>query len=290
MNRPRFGLSTHLYHDVRLDREHLVEIAAHGFDCVEVFATRTHFDYHDPSAVGALAEWLDDTRLTLYSLHAPITASYVDGAWGEVFSNATPDEQRRRRTLSEADAALAVAQSIPYRVLVVHLGVPDTVPGAAGDNSREAARRSVEELHARAERAGVRLALEVIPNALSRPEALVALIEEDLEGLDLGICLDVGHAHLMGDLSDAIEICSGHILSTHLHDNGGRSDDHLVAGEGTIDWAATLMGLQKVGYDGPWMFEIANTSTARAVLEKAERARRRFEALLDLSFEAPEAL
>ena len=64
VSNPRFGVSTHLYHDQRLDREHLVEIAAHGFECVEVFATRTHFDYHDSVAVRTLAEWLEDTRLT----------------------------------------------------------------------------------------------------------------------------------------------------------------------------------------------------------------------------------
>ena len=39
----QFGVSTHLYHDARLDRDHLVEIAAHGFNAVEIFATRTHW-------------------------------------------------------------------------------------------------------------------------------------------------------------------------------------------------------------------------------------------------------
>ena len=36
-----FGISTHLYLGDRLDRDHLVEIAAHGFDAVEVFAVAT---------------------------------------------------------------------------------------------------------------------------------------------------------------------------------------------------------------------------------------------------------
>ena len=58
-------------------------------------------------------------------------------------------------------------------------------------------------------------------------------------------------------------------------------------GEGLIDWPAALMSLQKIGYDGTWMFEVANTSTPKAVLQKTEAARRRFERLLHISFENP---
>jgi sugar phosphate isomerase/epimerase len=284
---PRFGVSTHLFHDQRLDRDHLVEVAAHGFELIEVFATRTHFDYHDGAAVRALAEWLEDTRLTLNSLHAPVTTSFKNDQWGEAFSNAATDDERRHKAMAEAEAALAVAQTIPFRHLIVHLGIPDAAKPASGDNVRDAARRSVEALHDMTERAGVRLALEVIPNALSTPEALVSLIENDLEGLSVGICMDVGHAHIMGDLNDAIECCSGHIVTTHLHDNRRKTDDHLAPGEGSIDWAATLMELQKVGYDGAWIFEVANTSNVKAVLQKAQQARRRFEELLNISFEHP---
>jgi sugar phosphate isomerase/epimerase len=286
----RFGVSTHLYHDRRLDREHLVEIAAHGFECVEIFATRSHFDYRDGAAVRALAEWLDDTRLTLHSVHAPVTASFVNGQWGEAFSTAVENADQRRKTLAEAEAALAVAQTIPFRCLVAHLGVPDVMKPGVGDNNRESARRSIDALYEMTERAGVVLALEVIPNQLSTPEALVALLENDLDGMKVGVCMDVGHAHIMDDVGDAIECCSGHIVTTHLHDNRKKSDDHLVPGEGNIDWPATLMSLQKVGYDGVWVFEVANTSSPQAVLEKAEKARRKFESLLDFSFDNPPAL
>jgi sugar phosphate isomerase/epimerase len=276
---PRFGVSTHLFHDLRLDREHLVEIAAHGFECVEVFATRTHFDYHDSVAVRSLAEWLEDTRLVLNSMHAPITTSLTGGAWGEVFSNARLDDGERQRAVTEAAAALAVAQTIPYRYLVVHLGVPDSSQ-TAGDNSRDAARRSVTAIHEMAQKVGVRIALEVIPNRLSNAEALVSFIENDLEGADVGICMDVGHAFIMGDLADAIETCAEHLMTTHLHDNKRKTDDHLTPGEGSIDWPAALMSLQKIGYEGAWMFEVANTSTTAAVLARTEAARRRFDGLL----------
>ena len=76
MRKARFGVSTHLYHGQRLSREHLLEIGAHGFDAVELFATRTHFDYHNPAAVADLQQWLAEAGLELHGVHAPVAESY----------------------------------------------------------------------------------------------------------------------------------------------------------------------------------------------------------------------
>ena len=71
----QFGISTHLYHGHRLSRDHLLEIAAHGFEAVEVFATRTHFDYHNVAAIADLQQWLAEAGLALHGVHAPIGES-----------------------------------------------------------------------------------------------------------------------------------------------------------------------------------------------------------------------
>jgi sugar phosphate isomerase/epimerase len=279
-----FGVSTHLYVGDRLDRDHLVEIAAHGFDAVEVFALRSHFDYRDRRAAIALAEWLDDTRLRMHSMHAPIAGKYVNGKWENGFSLASADEAKRRAAVEEAMATLDVAAAIPYNVLVQHCGVP--VPYAqAGDNSRGALVRSLEELSPVAQRYGVRLAIEVIPNELSTASALVELIESEIDAAALGICMDVGHARMMGDVVEAIETCSGHLITTHLHDNRGRTDDHLVPGKGVIDWEGAMLAFQKVGYDGAWIFELAVATERKAILEQAAKARERFESLLHIGDE-----
>src|SRR5512132_2726592 len=109
----RYGISTHLYHDQRLDREHLVQIASYGFEAIELFATRTHFDYHDTAAIDALGRWLSETGLRLNSIHAPITASMTNGQWGERYSNASSDGARRQTAVREAEAALQIAKRIP---------------------------------------------------------------------------------------------------------------------------------------------------------------------------------
>ena len=274
----RFGISTHLFHSERLTRDHLAMIAGHGFEAVEVFATRAHFDYHDAVAIADLSAWLTETGLALHGIHAPITDRITPpDAWGDVISNAVTDSAKRQAAVKEADAALNIARQIPANVFVVHMGTPVT---KGGENNRTAAFRSVEDICRLAEPIGIRVAVEVIPNPLSDPASLVALLERDLDAPRTGICLDIGHAFLMGDVVDAIETVSEHLITTHVHDNKGKGDDHLVPFDGRINWDAALMTLQKVGYDGTYLMELGNTSTPADVLKKALTARQRFEKLL----------
>jgi sugar phosphate isomerase/epimerase len=276
----RFGISTHLFHDQKLEREHLAQIAAYGFESVELFATRSHFDYHDESAIGRLADWLGETGLTLNSVHAPIMAAFGKGdRWGDSYSNALSDPAKRQAAVKESEAALRIARRIPFPLLVVHLGTPDG-RSTPGDNSRGAAVRSAEEICSLAEPLGVRVALEVIPNSLSTPSSLVTLLERDLETPHAGICMDFGHAFLGGDVADAIETAAEHLIATHVHDNHGRSDDHLVPYQGALNWDAALVTMQKIGYEGTYLLELANTGSPAAVLEEARRARQRFERVL----------
>ena len=278
-----FGISTHLYVADRLDRDHLVEIAAHKFDGIEVFALPSHFDYHDRRAALALAEWLEDTRLQFHSMHAPIARTYANGSWQEPLSLAAADEARRQAAVDETIATLEVASVVPYSILVVHGGVPAPV-AKPGDNHLASLVRSLEALAPVARRLEVQLAIELIPNALSTATALVDLAESDIDA-ELGICMDAGHARLMGDVVDQIETCSGHLIATHLHDNRGRTDDHLVPGKGSIDWDGALLAFQKVGYEGTWLFELAPSPQRRQMLEAAVKARERFEALLHIGDE-----
>lgn len=276
----RFGISTHLYHDRRLERDHLAQIAGYGFETVELFATRSHFDYHAPEAVDRLVRWLEETGLTLESVHAPITDQFGQGdRWAATYSNAVQDNAARQAAVREAEAALQIARRIPYKTLVVHLGTPAS-KNNPGDNSRAAALRSAEEICRLAEPLAVRVALEVIPNSLSTPAALVTMLERDLEAPHAGICMDFGHAFLGGDVPDAVEMAAEHLIATHVHDNHGRADDHLVPYQGSIDWDAALVTMQKIGYEGTYLMELANTGSPAAVLEEARRARERFERAL----------
>jgi sugar phosphate isomerase/epimerase len=280
-----FAVSTFLFHRSRLDREHLVDIAAHGFAGVELFALRSHFDYADPNAVTALAEWLDDTRLQLTAVHAPTAERVQDGVWTGNLSVASIDPAIRARAVAEVQLTVDLAQVLPFRTLVLHVGMPAHI-AADDDNDAGAARRSLDVIVPYAAQRGVQVALEVQTNALSTPDALVAIIDDAADWPPTGICLDVGHARLLGDPVDAIETASGLIVASHVHDTRGSRDDHLVPYDGSIEWARALLAFQKVGYSGPWTFELAPTaSPAVATLARAAQARQRFEQCLGINDE-----
>jgi len=275
-----FGVSTHLYQSQRLTRDHLAEVKAAGFDTTELFATRRHLDYHNPAVVADLQQWLAEAGVELRSVHAPVAEGVSGGRLDGPLNLASADVSARAQALAEAERALQIARRIPYGVFVVHLGVPRTLTSGPVDSTRDAARRSVEALQQAAEPLGVRVAIEVIPNEMSKPGSIVHFIENVVDAAAVGICLDVGHVHLDGDVVDAIETVSEHLMAVHLHDNHGRSDEHLVPFDGSIDWAASLTALQKVGYDGTMMLEIGPRGSTRETLTAASKARQRMERYL----------
>ena len=260
MARP-FAVSTYLYRQRRLVRDHLLEIAAFGFTAAEL--------YHHQVAVADLQQWLAEARLELTSVHAPATET----------SLASADAKEREAALAETERALHIARRIPFGVLVVHLGRPRT-DNVRGGTNRDAARRSIDALAQAAAPLGVRIAVEVIPNDLSRASSLAELLDEDIEHANAGICLDIGHARLEGDVADAIETVSGHLMAIDIHDNRGRADEHLVPFDGAIDWPSALTTVQKVGYDGPITFELSARGSTKDTLARARQARLKFQGLM----------
>lgn len=265
----KFAVSTYLYRDRRLIRDHLLEIAAHGFRAVELFASRLHVDYHNSAVVADVQQWLTGAGLELSSVHAPA----MD------MSLASADAAERDAAVAETERALFIARRMPFSAFVVHLGRPRTDRVQGGTN-RDAARRSVEALAKSAEPLGVRIAVEVLPNDLSRATSLAHLVDDGIDASNVGICLDTGHARLEGDVADAVEVASGHLAAIDVHDNRGRVDEHLVPFEGSIDWPSALTTFQKVGYDGPLTFELSTRGATKDTLARARQAQRRMNDLM----------
>lgn len=83
---------------------------------------------------------------------------------------------------------------------------------------------------------------------------LCALLEQDHP--NIGICWDFGHANIQGyDQVQALHMIGSRLIATHVADNFGLADDHLLPYMGNIRWLPILQTLKEINYQGAFAFE-----------------------------------
>jgi len=248
------AMSTYVYVKERLHPGLLDRVVGGGAEAIEIFAARQHIDYANRKQhVREIAEWFRTSGIPLNSVHSPLFADYEWGRSGAPPINVTsPDRAARIEAMDEIKRALEIAEQIPFRFLVQHLGVGNE---SFSDHKFEAAMTSIEHLRAFAKPLGVRILLENIPNELSTPDRLIDFIQKTHFD-DVGVCFDVGHAHLMSSVPEAFETLKSHIRSTHVHDNHRDKDSHLWPGKGNIDWSNTVELLRSAPQVPPLLLEV----------------------------------
>ncbi len=246
-------LSTHVFLNHRLHPGLLEEAGRAGAQAIELFAARQHFDYTSREHVAELAEWFRSAQLEPFSMHAPLYPDREMGRAGAPANNVLhPEKSRRIDAMDEIKRALESAERIPFKHLVVHLGERDD---SWSPRSIEYAQIALEHLGAFARPLGVRLLVENLMSEVTTPEHLKLILE--LGHLDsVGVCLDLGHAHVTVGVAEAIATLRSKIVSVHAHDNHGEKDEHLWPGDGTIDWPATAGALKDLATPPATVLEI----------------------------------
>ncbi len=270
-------ISTHVFLRSRLHPGLLDTLARTGAEGIEIFAARQHFDYTERAAVREIAEWFRSGAAPLFSMHAPLYSDYNSGRGGEPCVNVVhSDKSRRIQAMDEMKRALEVAEHIPFEHLVLHLG--DRGDGW-DPRTIENALTALEHLQTYARPLGVRLLVENIQNEVTTPAHLLEILRVGHFD-DIGVCLDLGHAHLGEGVPAALEALSERLRTSHIHDNHGDKDAHLWPGEGTIDFAAALAGLRQAPQKPAGVLEIHYSygSDAAQVVEKAKTAFGQFDA------------
>lgn len=247
-------LSTHIFLHQRL-HPGLLELAGRsGAEAVEIFAARQHFDYTSREHVRELAGWFRSNPLQAFSLHAPLWPDREMGRAGAPAVNVIhPDKSRRIDAMDEIKRALETAEHVPFRHMVVHLGERYD---SWSQRTMEYAEAALEHLGAFARPLGVRVLIENLLSEPTTPEHLVTIL--DLGHLDsIGVCLDLGHAHITVGILGAVSVLGERIVSLHVHDNHGQKDEHLWPGDGTVEWPLVREALQKLKTPPAAVLEIA---------------------------------
>jgi sugar phosphate isomerase/epimerase len=267
-------LSTYRYVHQPLGPALLSEIVHAGIHEIEVFCAPSHFSYHEPQAVREYASALNEHGIRVHAFHSPTERDLAPGRESGVpISICDPERIRRLDAVDEVKRALEVAERIPFRYLVQHMGHGRQL---ADQRNLDAAFSSLECLVVFAKQLGVTIALENTPGELGAPASLQHFIAET-HLHDLRLCFDIGHAHIDAGVAASFEAMRDRIVTTHIHDNHGDKDEHLLPYEGTIDWDAALAGLASAPEPLPFVLELKEQSPGvpsfdqvRGVFDKLE--------------------
>ncbi len=269
------GLSTRLFANQRLNSHILDQVYAAGFRSLEIFAARQHLDYHDANHVRDVAQWFEDHEVSLHSVHAPLFSDFDWGrSGGFPISLAYTEKRRRVDSMDEVKRTIEIAERLPFRFLVAHLGLAED----PYDPSKfDAAFTSLEHLRIFAKERGTMILLENMPGELRAPERLAEFLQ--MTRLGLQVCFDTGHAYLTGGVAPAFERLEPLIAAVHLHDNRGDLDDHLLPFQGSIDWPAAMKSLQTLDGTVAGLVEPHHRDYDAAAMARVREAIQKIEAL-----------
>lgn len=270
-------LSSHLFVNHRLTTVWLERVRDAGFNHIEIFCARQHLDYTNRGQIKELSHWFNASDLKVWSLHAPM---YNDEVWGRsgpqsIINIAETSKVKRIAMVDEIKRALEVADLIPFRHLIQHIGVRDE---EFDEQKLDAAFTSLEELKVFAARRNVEILIENTPNHFSSAARLNYFL--GITHLQLNYCFDVGHAHMGAGISDEFEAMKDRIRSTHIHDNDGSDDSHLFPLEqkGTIEWMPVMKLLGSRRDQFPLVLELREQTRlehpvrrAKEILDDLER-------------------
>lgn len=260
--------------------------AADGAECLSLTPPELERLAAEPLRIRLLQTESARTGIRFLNAHAP---------YGEAWDLNCPDSVRRPELLAGQKRFFEICASLGVETVTLHIGTNDS--GRPADELRNRARESLAELLPAAEARGLVLAIENTLFPTDTPDELLGFLAA-CRSPSLGICFDAGHANLMdgtpgkhsdrmvewirrrwrGNVrfeTDTLASLLPHIVTCHLHDNHGFDDEHLLAGDGTIDWPALFGRLA----GAPRLRSLQNEANMAACRIAPRRAVERFRAL-----------
>ena len=208
-----------------------------------------------PLIAPRLAMMMENYDMT-FSLHAPFCDINI----------ASLNERIRESSVMEIINMVEYAANMNMRTVTFHPGLYSMAVPDMQERSVMNAKRSLRMLDRISEEYGVTMALENMP---SMPFMLGHTAEEMsflIDGTNLPICFDVGHANTVGEIDKIIDALGDRIVNVHIHDNDGTADKHMTIGDGNIDFEACIKKLGR--YMGNYIIESRSLESAVESLDR----------------------
>jgi fructoselysine 3-epimerase len=239
------SLSSFVYFNYSLaDAIRLTKAA--GFQGIDIWGGRPHAFRRDlgPDELQMLKSLLKSEELAV--------ASFIPAQFRYPTCLCSGNETIRRDSVAYIQDSIYTASALGAPVVSVCPG--HSLHGQTLENARECLCTSLDTICHAADNYGIKIALEPADRyetdlAQTTGQAL-ALIKA-VNCPNLGVVLDNGHAAVVGESpADAVRSLGHYLYHVHVDDNNGLRDQHLVPGDGSLEFGSFLAALREVNYTG----------------------------------------
>ena len=244
----------------------LKKLNAIGYKSIEInTSSLPHPFWTKNKDMKRIAELIDSLDLKIISIH-------IGNAPGDIGSQ---DAKVRQEAIQWIEKSIEFCQILKPQYAGIHHG--GYSENLSDDKIRDSVKRYIAESTGRiarfARKRGTSLLLET---DLFRIKEVNQILDSVLEE-NVGILVDVGHCwhRAREEPSEVIREAANRLFLLHINDNNGKEDDHLIPGEGAINWGNILKALEKVSYKGIFMMECFNsriTKDNNAIARLAKKA------------------
>ncbi|MGE3173260.1 MAG: sugar phosphate isomerase/epimerase family protein [Planctomycetota bacterium] len=233
-------------------------LADHGYGAVAITPDTCHLDPFHGSAreIEATAALLQ--QLSLQPVIETGARYLLDAQHKHEPTLMTADPAGRARRLDYYRRAAAIGRDLGARVLSFWTGIDRAPDADSTARMHDGIAATCELVRA----AGLVPALEPEPGMAVATVADWRAVRAALGGDAPRLTLDVGHLYVEdeGDPVALCAACAADVEQVHLEDMRRGVHEHLVPGEGEVDFAGVLGALAGAGYDGPVCFELSRSS------------------------------
>jgi sugar phosphate isomerase/epimerase len=225
-------------------------IAALGYRGIELMADTPHLwpATTEAATIDAVRQKLQSAALSIANVNA-FMMNTVQDFWHPSWIE--PDEAYRRQRIEHTKAALRMAAALGARCITTEPGGP-----LEGSIDRASAMdifiEGLKEVLPVAEQVGVELLVEPEPGLLIETADQFLELAARIDSPAFGLNFDIGHFYCVSEpLPEAVERLQDLTRHYHIEDIAAtRIHEHLIPGQGAIDFRKVLEAIAATDYTG----------------------------------------
>ncbi len=171
-----------------------------------------------------------------------------------------PDPARRLVRQDFLNHAIDLGRALDAEAVSLWSGAVN--PAIEEDAGMALLTEALEPVLTHAEEAGMPLAFEPEPGMFIDTLERFGRLDERINHPLFQLTIDLGHVHCMkeGPVDSILERWQTRVINIHLEDMVEGIHEHLMFGEGTMDFPAIFQALERIGYDKGVHVELSRDS------------------------------